>query len=219
MNSKLSALLFDLDGTLLDSYPAHLHAFLEMFTHFGINVTEEKFLSVYTPNWHQIYAVLGLPREDWERANAVWLEVASQQETALFSGVRETLEELYLTYRLGIVTSGSRERILKDLDRTGIRPLFQTIITGDDVQEPKPSPQGLRMALQNLQVEPEQAIYVGDSQPDQVMARDAQVLFIGIPSRFGSLNPQGPCHLISTIPELVTWLQENRGHTCLAGMG
>jgi beta-phosphoglucomutase-like phosphatase (HAD superfamily) len=91
---RLKAPLFDLDGTLLDSFSVHLEAYRIMFARFGIEITKERFLSSYSPNWYETYQGIGLPKETWETANSYWLEAAAQQTPGLFPGVERILKAI-----------------------------------------------------------------------------------------------------------------------------
>ncbi|MCI0697570.1 HAD family hydrolase [candidate division KSB1 bacterium] len=203
---RLKALLFDLDGTLLDSFSAHLEAYRLMFARFGIEITKERFLASYSPNWYETYQAMGLPKEAWETANLYWLEAAAQQTPGLFPGVERTLTQLSNVYKLGLVTSGSKSRVLRDLERTGIKTIFETIITGNDVQQPKPAAEGLDLALARLKVQPHEAVYIGDAQADYEMAHAAKVQFVGVRSAFASLKAIDSCIQVRTIAEIVTLL-------------
>lgn len=203
---RLKALLFDLDGTLLDSFSAHLEAYRIMFARFGIEITKERFLASYSPNWYETYRGMGLPKESWETANSYWLEAAAQQTPGLFPDVERILTQLCGSYRLGLVTSGSKSRVLRDLERTGIKTIFETVITGDDVQQPKPAPEGLEMALARLEIQPHETVYIGDAQADYEMAHAAKVQFVGVRSAFASLKAIDSCIQVETIAEIVPLL-------------
>jgi phosphoglycolate phosphatase-like HAD superfamily hydrolase len=89
---------------------------------------------------------------------------------------------------------------------TSINIFFKTIITGDDIQSPKPSPEGLEVALRNLDKQAGEAIYIGDSTADYEMAKAAGVYFIGVSSKFNSLNANHPdysIHLLNDLPKLM----------------
>lgn len=118
--SKIKAVLFDLDGTLLDSFHLHYSAYEVMFGNFGIEMSRELFLSTYSPNWYRTYEAFGLDKQHWERANNLWLEAAATHTPELFVGVGEMLDELLADYVLGIVTSGSKSRVTNDLARLGV---------------------------------------------------------------------------------------------------
>ena len=184
MLPAVKGLLFDFDGTLLDSFSVHFAAYEQMFARLGRQVTREDLLAAYAPNWYETYEALGLPRAAWPQADAYWVEAAAQNTAQLFPGVRETLIALADHYTLGLVTSGSKPRVLVDLEREGIAALFQVVITGDDVEAPKPDPDGLIRALQTLDLQPHEAIYVGDAPADYEMARALDVAFLGVTSAF-----------------------------------
>ena len=177
-------LLFDFDGTLLDSFSVHFAAYEQMFARLGRTVSRQALLAAYAPNWYATYEALGLPRALWPQADAYWVEAAAQHTTQLFPGVRETLLHLAERYTLGLVTSGSKPRVLADLEREGIAPLFQVVITGDDVEAPKPDPDGLIRALQTLDLQPHEALYIGDAPADYEMAQALDVAFLGVTSAF-----------------------------------
>lgn len=200
---NFSGLLFDLDGTLLDSFPAHFTAYKLMFARFKIDITEESFLNSYSPNWYYTYQQMGLPEESWSEANYYWIEEAEKRPPELFPGTRETLTRLSDCYRLGIVTSGTKSRVIRDLERTGIESFFEVLITGDDIEHPKPSPEGLHLALDRLNMQTSESAYIGDAHADYEMAQAAGIYFVGIPSAFASLKPNHPCFKIQRITDLV----------------
>jgi HAD superfamily hydrolase (TIGR01549 family) len=187
----LRAVLFDFDGTLMDSFASHIEAYLEMFARLGLEVSSERLLQVYTPDWLQVYRALALPERLWQQADAYWLEAASRHRPELFPGVPAMLDTLSRRYALAIVTSGERHRILGDVARTAIGGYFEAIVTGDDVTRPKPDPEGLQIALARLDVLTGEAVYVGDTAADRDMALAAGVPFVGIE---GPMLPEGVDH-------------------------
>ena len=196
------ALLFDLDGTLLDSFPVHYEVYKSMFARFGIQINKEKFLSTYSPDWYKTYEAMELPRENWELANSYWLQEAEKHSPGLFPGVHKTLSKLSEFFTLGLVTSGSKTRVINDLDRTGIKHFFKTIVTGDDITNPKPSPESLNLALSNIGKKANESIYIGDTSVDYQMAKACGVYFIGVKSAFNSLSSNHPDYNIHSITDL-----------------
>ena len=210
MNNKtfqnINTLLFDLDGTLLDSFSVHLEIFKTTFAQFGIQLSEEDFLKTYSPNWYETYEAFGLRKEDWEAADSFWLKEAEKISAQLFPGVKEILLKLDKYFTLGLVTSGSKSRVERDIKATGIINFFKTVVTGDDVKVPKPSPEGLEIALRNLDKQPDEVIYIGDSSADYEMAKAAGVYFIGVSSEFNSLSANHPdysIHSLNDLPKLM----------------
>jgi HAD superfamily hydrolase (TIGR01509 family) len=203
--SNLKAVLFDLDGTLLDSFPAHYQTFEAVLNHFGIKISETLFLETYSPNWYHTYELLGLPRDLWPEADALWLEEAARHQPTLFAGVYEMLAQLKTQFPLGLVTSGTKSRVMRDMARCELAEFFTVIVTGDDIKLPKPDPDGLLLALQTLKVNPNQSVYIGDAAADYEMARAAGAAFIGVHSRFGGLNSNAGCQMVPTAADLKTY--------------
>lgn len=203
-----AALLFDLDGTLLDSFPGHFAAFQYMFGRFGIHYGEADFIRTYTPNWYAVFEAFGLPPAQWEQANDYWMEEAARHIPQPFPGVLETLARLACRCRLGVVTSGSRSRVLREIDAALPGAAFETIITGDDVARRKPDPHGLELALAALRLPPSDAVYIGDAEADLQMAAAAGMPFVGVRSRFQTLPADTP-QLIDSLVELPAILRLN----------
>ena len=73
------AILFDWDGTLLNSYEADLRAYLSMFHALGINWTERELAQHYSPNWLRVYRAAQLPRSKWLEADRLWSRAYKQE--------------------------------------------------------------------------------------------------------------------------------------------
>ncbi|MBI4163592.1 MAG: HAD-IA family hydrolase [Candidatus Aenigmarchaeota archaeon] len=82
----------------------------------------------------------------------------------------ELLNKLYGNYKLGIVTSRIGTRIIDEL---GIRKFFQHIITFNDYKRPKPDPEPLLIAFERFNIKPENTVYIGDNQKDVDCSKSA----------------------------------------------
>jgi HAD superfamily hydrolase (TIGR01509 family) len=177
--------LFDWDGTLVDSAAASLRSYVTLFAGFGIAYGPEEFERTYSPDWHRTYAALGLPPERWDEADERWLRIYADERNALLPGAAEALLRLRdAGLAQGLVTSGSRPRVERDIARLEVAPFFDVVICGGDTTFRKPHPEPLQVALERLQVAPAEAAYVGDSPEDIEMAQAAGVHAIGIPGGF-----------------------------------
>jgi HAD superfamily hydrolase (TIGR01509 family) len=185
MRGGLRALLFDWDGTLADSAAASFRCYSRLFDAFGISFDQERFEQTYSPNWYRTYAAVGLPEDRWAEADTLWLKHYALDKSCLVSGAKEALTRVRdAGLVLGLVTSGSRERVARDLTSMEVSGFFRTVVCGEDTQRPKPHPDALVLALGRLGVDGSQAAYVGDSPEDIEMARAAGVYAVGIPGGF-----------------------------------
>jgi phosphoglycolate phosphatase len=177
--------LFDWDGTLIDSAGATYRGYLRLFTEYALPFDRAAFERTYCPDWYRTYEAIGLPRAHWADADQRWLALYAEEPPALLPGAREALARLAEAgVARGLVTSGQRERVTADLERLGLRDSFQSVVCGTDVPERKPHPAPLRRGLAELAVAAEDAAYVGDSPEDVAMARAIGVFAVAVPGGY-----------------------------------
>lgn len=170
--------LFDLDGTLLDSRQAHIDAAAAAFERQGIPADParlERFLMGHDARSS------GLEEEEFLR---VWSTIqplyrAAQDSIRPFPGAIEALRELSSAgSRLGVVTSKRRWAVERELVALGLDDKFDAVVCREDTDRHKPNPQPLLHA-QTL-IGARAAAYVGDAQTDMVAARAAGVVPLGV---------------------------------------
>lgn len=195
----LAAVLFDWDGTLVDSAEVSYRCFLRLFESYGLRFDREAFARTYSPNWILTYRAMGLPEPDWPEADARWVAYYQEERSSLLPGASEALTLLAERGKgRGLVTSGDRERVQGELQRFGLDGLFAAILCGQDVRNRKPHPEGLLLALDRMGVAPGEAAYVGDSPEDVEMARAAGVFSVGVPGAFPNRDA-----LVASKPDLL----------------
>jgi HAD superfamily hydrolase (TIGR01509 family) len=198
--------LFDWDGTLLNSYEADTSAYLAMFRTMGISWGKEELERHYSPNWYCVYRAARLPRKRWDDADRVWREHYAQHRPKLIAGARRVLARLLQRHRLGLVTSGDRDRVLRQLHEFRLWDAFSARVCSGDTRERKPHPAPLHLALRRMRLEARQCVYVGDAPEDLQMARRAGVLAaIAVLGPFPTekrLREARPDFLLESIEEL-----------------
>src|SRR5262249_37710753 len=183
--APLRAVLFDWDGTLADSAECSYRCYVKVFEAFGKSFGREDFERTYSPNWHRTYVAMGVPEDRWTEADSIWLHHYAQEKTGLLPGARAALERLRAEgFIQGLVTSGERERIERELGLHGLHGFFGSIICGGEVPNRKPHPEALVVALERLGVVPAEAAYIGDSPEDVEMSQAAGGFVVGIPGGF-----------------------------------
>jgi phosphoglycolate phosphatase len=182
----MDAILFDWDGTLVDSLGALYRANLAVMNAFGRPYDEATYRATYQPDWRPMYRRLGVPEDRLDEAGELWLAAYDGGSSSpLFPGTGEALERLARTgVRLGLVTAGDRSVVRPQLERLGLAGRFAVEVFGDDHPVRKPDPAPLRAAMLKLGLadRPAAAAYVGDFTDDMRMARTAGTRAIGIAS-------------------------------------
>jgi phosphoglycolate phosphatase len=211
------AVLFDWDGTLLNSYAADVRAYLSMFRALEIKWTEREVNLHYSPNWYRVYRAALLPRSKWIKANRLWARAYKLERPPLLPGARRVLRTLAAEFDLGIVTSGNRARVRRQLRGFGLADYFSACVCSEDAAKKKPHPAPLQLALKRLRLPPEQCVYVGDTAEDIQMARRAGVRAIGVLGPFPTaarIRAAKPEILLDSIRELPRHLRVTDGNQC-----
>jgi pyrophosphatase PpaX len=204
-NSKLRGVLFDWDGTLLDSYHADSSAYLAMFREPGVPWGLDELALHYSPNWYAVYRAAGIPRRRWDAADAAWRKHYASHKPSLIKGVRRILARLKAQHHLGLVTSGDRDRVTRQLRQFKLSHLFSARVCSGDTLRKKPYPEPLLLALEKMKLAPADCIYVGDSPEDIEMSQRAGVRAIGVLGPFPTekrLRASKPHLLLNSIGEL-----------------
>jgi HAD superfamily hydrolase (TIGR01549 family) len=210
---QLKGVLFDWDGTLIDSYDADTAAYLAMFKEMGIGWGLEDLEKNYSPNWYQVYRAAKLPRKLWNDADRAWRAHYAKHRPRLISGVRRVLARVGGKHSLGLVTSGDRDRVLRQLRQFRLTRVFSARVCSGDTLRKKPHPEPLKLALRQMKLESASCVYVGDSPQDVEMARSAGVLAIGVLGPFPTerrLRAARPEFLIRSLEELPAVLKRLR---------
>lgn len=211
----ITTVLFDLDGTIVDTNELIIQSFLHALE--GITpeaLTRETIIpNMGRPLIDQMQMFSG--REDVAEIVQKYraFNVSKHDELVReFPYVREVLGELRKRgLRVGVVTSKIRLTTEMGLKLTGLGEYVETIVTVEDVQKPKPDPEGIRKALATFGVPPEQAMMVGDSHYDIEAAKAAGVTSVGVAwSLKGEdyLKQFRPDHMIRDMRELLELTQE-----------
>ena len=177
--------LIDVDGTLVDSVPDLAYCVDEMMSALGLPRRGEEAVRQWVGNGVEklvkralVNNIDGEPDIDLSnRGLEIFWQLYEQNicvRSRLYDGVIEGLEYLKSkAYRLGCVTNKARAFTIPLLEQTGIMAYFEVAICGDDTARKKPDPLPLLTAAEQLQIEPEQALMIGDSKSDVAAARAA----------------------------------------------
>ncbi|HEY7294793.1 MAG TPA: HAD family hydrolase [Dehalococcoidia bacterium] len=185
--SKTQAVIFDVDGTLVDSNDAHAHAWVEALTAFGHSITFAQVRPLIGMGGDKILPRLAGVHKDSEQGRAIDARRSDVfVRTYLpnlhpFPGTRDLLLALYERSLKLVVASSSKEDELKPLlALTGAPQLFEARTSSQDAPESKPDPDVVHAALDRAGVPPAHVTMVGDTPYDLEAAQRAGVRFIGV---------------------------------------
>jgi phosphoglycolate phosphatase len=206
----MEAILFDWDGTLVDTLGALFQANVAVMTAFDLPFDEALYRQHFTPDWRVMYRRLGVPDHRVEEANERWLKAYENGlEATIFPGVADALARLAASGRpLGLVTAGHRSVVEPQMARFDLTERFAVTVFGDDLPVHKPDPAPLRLALDRLGLggRPEATVYVGDVPDDMIMARRVGAHGVGIVSALSepaTLTLAGAAEVATSVSEWV----------------
>jgi len=208
----VKALIFDVDGTLLNSLDGYRLAASRATQAYGYSVSLEhvrRALDSNQPFWDFIIPP-GTERDadlidELRAATMSHWPAALAEVVGVIPGCAETLGSLRQAgIRLAIFT-GSGGESFPPLREAGILDLFEVIVTGNDVDAGKPDPEGIRLCLDKLGLTPQDVAYVGDSCIDVTASHAAGVLTISVLTGAGdsaSLSAAGTHHVLTSVARL-----------------
>ena len=184
-NPRFKAIVFDWDGTLVDTAEPTFRCYRKTLAEFGIDFCRDSYERTYAPAGEAMFEALGLDPCHWDKANERWVENFAGESVPLIPGAVDALRVVSRHHRdSAVVTSGTRRRVIPELHGHGLISLFQQVVCGDDTPHRKPRPEPLLHCLEKLGVAPEESAYIGDSADDVFMARAAGVFVVGVPGPY-----------------------------------
>jgi pyrophosphatase PpaX len=210
----IRAVLFDMDGTLLDSEGLSSEA-----TDFGVHTITGRHLTK-----EENRSLTGKPvkkvLEEWfpDISHSIYeagIEYYRSRinEISSYPGIKELLDNLNLEYRMAIVTSTHREQALEILSQVGLLGYFSFIVGQDDTVMNKPDPEPVLLAMKLLKVSSEDCIFVGDQPYDIIAAHEAGLTAAA--ATWGSgireeLETYHPDHILESPGDLLELLKKLR---------
>jgi len=204
------ALLFDLDGTIVDSVELILHSFRHTFqTHLGSVPPDEAWVAgIGTPLVAQLGAFTSDPAllEKLTQTYRAYQREHHDRLTRRFEGALDTLALLKRRgHPMGVVTSKLVELAIRALEFAGLAELMDVVVGADMCERHKPDPEPVRLALDRLGHAPAEAVFVGDSPHDVAAGNAAGVVTVAAlwgPFSRAALERARPRHVIESIREL-----------------
>lgn len=183
----MKAVIFDMDGVLVDSQPYHFKADIDTMAEYGV-IKDQKFYEAFagtlTDNrMRTLRDMFGLdvPAEELiEKREKMILDIMANEDIKPVSGIPELLRSIKaLGLKTAVASSSGIELIKLVLDRLGIAVYFDSITSGNDVKRGKPSPDIFLLAAERIGVNPRDCFVVEDSENGVKAAKSAGMKALG----------------------------------------
>jgi HAD superfamily hydrolase (TIGR01549 family) len=207
----MRAVIFDLDGTLLDGREGIYWQYEQLTREFdGASASRKEIAAAMHGTLDDVVRALikndTVPFEEIRNRHEE-LIIESLAHLQLYDGVTELLPILRrIGVRIGAVASGDGHTV-KALETMGIKQYFDIVISADHVSQPKPHPEGIQMVLTHMDVPAHEAAMVGDTTSDILAGKNANLAkTIAVTHGFGQfeeLHEAGATHIVDDIPSLL----------------
>lgn len=188
--NRFRAVIFDMDGVLVDSEPVHFESTVRVMAEFGLPFTDadnRHFIgSTDRVMFNSLIAQHGLTDSIdklIERRKAIYLESIQNGALVWREGIRDLVAELASRqHTLAVASSGLKQIIEYTLDRGAIRQLFGAVVSADDIPVPKPSPEIYLEAARRIGVDPALCAAIEDTDVGVRAAKNAGMFAIAFPT-------------------------------------
>lgn len=186
----MKTILFDLDGTLIDSTEAILESFGVAYETFGKKVpSSDEITKLIGHPLDIMFRMLGVhvsEADAYVSAYKEYYRLISRQKTTLLPLAKEAIKEASRFATLGVVTTKTAHYSEELLEHLGVMHYFKVLIGRESVQNPKPHPEPILKALESLNADPLHTWMIGDTPLDLISAREAGVQGIGVLCGYGT---------------------------------
>lgn len=196
----IKAIIFDLDGTIVDTEAVAFAAIIKCARGWGITVAQADAEVIAGKKWEIAFDLLckkyqfPLPRPQVERAILDEYHSGLQSDLKVVPGVLEAIERLAGHYKLALVSGSFRRDIEFVLKTLGVFEKFQFVLGAEDYPESKPSPDGFAKAIKLLSVDPHACVVFEDSFPGIRSAVTAGAHVVAVTSTNHFAQHQGEAH-------------------------
>lgn len=224
--TDFKAVLFDVDGTLVNTLPALIKGLGDAYEHFnGTRPSDEQVKALIGwPLREQMKVFRDTPPSDAELQQMVDYTIdcfeANKDSETEFSGALQALRAVISRgHKTALVTSKSKREVEAFAHRYSWAQTVDTIVCSSDVKNPKPDPESALLACERLGVTPDESVFIGDSVYDMLCAKGAGMKTVAVTYGSGTreaLHAEMPDLVLDTPEELLGWVQSTTfGTPCL----
>jgi phosphoglycolate phosphatase len=219
-HSVIDLLIFDLDGTLIDSKLDLAHSVNAARAHMGLGPLDLSLILQYVGHGAPVLMRKAMGPEASEAQVAAALEAFldhyrqhALDRTQPYPGVRDSLERLHAAGKLlAVLTNKPVEESRKILEGLTLAPLFFQVYGGNSFAAKKPHPAGVHQLMAEAGIGLDRTMMVGDTSVDVETARNAGILVCGVKYGFQpeSFESAPPDVLVDRIEQLADWVLDSR---------
>jgi len=208
----IKAILFDMDGVLMDSLEANYLHFNSLLEHFGKRKLD---IEEYRKSYWGTHIHEDLKRAFGRVSKKKFSEIVNYydktsskfvKDQKRYPGIKRVLKFLKRGYKLALVTSTLSKLAKRILQHFSLKEYFDVVIDGQMVKNPKPAPDAVLLACKKLKTKPSEAIYIGDNLRDVEAGKKAGCLVIAITTTSPKRELKGADGIVNSLDELINMI-------------
>jgi phosphoglycolate phosphatase-like HAD superfamily hydrolase len=215
MVMKIRGVLFDVDGTLADSFLVAFTSSNTVLTRYGYSsITEaeyhegSKFCTPKRLAWHALRdPEHPIGEKLGKEFDELYIQFVSKETTPLFPGIKNffsSVVQKHASLKFGCLSNACTEYVVRATEANELSSHFSVLLGCDSVPEPKPSALGLLKCCELLNLEAGECIFIGDSPTDGMAARNAKMISVGVTWGSYPIERIEPCftYIVKSVAEL-----------------
>lgn len=209
----MKALIFDMDGVIVDSEPLHVKAEKEVCRKYNVAINDDDWLAFKGKTTIDIFSSIikkynlnVAPAQMAEDKLVIYLKMLDS--VRLFPGLHEILAYARQKYKVALVTSSRasiQEAVFK---KFALSPFFNVVVTADIVSKGKPDPEPYALAISRLGLNPEECIVIEDSDNGVISAKNAGAKVIAVTHSFGKEKLKKADYIVDSLLEVKDLLEK-----------
>ena len=202
------AVIFDFDGVILNSEPIHYKACVDVFNAIGLSLSHSEYFKKYIGlSDKQMFPAILIDKEKADlftpdgvehliskKVEAYNAYIAEAETLPLINGLKDYIDsQVHIVNKFAICTGSSKAEVmtvLKKINHKKIFPCLDVIVTVEDIQQGKPSPEGYLLTAKRLEVSPSQCLVIEDSPHGIDAAKTAGMYVIALATSFDEAQLQ-----------------------------
>ena len=210
---NIQNLIFDLDGTLIDSSDGVVEAVNYSLAQFGEPPQPAEKIKRYIgfPLSRMYPDFTDAPIKELYHHFQIKAAETVVSTTTILPGVPDMLRQLHeMNYRMAIATTKVKRHVVGIIEKFNWNGYFYALVGGDEVSQVKPDPEAFKLALSRMEVEADRTIVIGDTINDVLAARGVPMKVLAVASPYGGrdqLKAASPDYFVDSVSEVVSVLQ------------
>lgn len=191
MDKRISTIIFDLDGVIVDSEPLHFEAHKKALEKFGVELLLEDYMDFGVAQGDgNLYEKasrkfnVDIDKKEISKLKKQIYRDIFNEKAKLRVGILDLIKSLYGEYDLAVASSGVRDTVEYVIEKFELKKYFREVVTGDDVDRVKPFPDIYNKTVQMLGVDKNECIAIEDSTVGVTAAKEAGIRCLAVPCEF-----------------------------------